>query len=130
MSVLNLRGVPEELVRSLKVRAAQRGVSLREYCVECLRKEVGIVLGVAADESKVGSPRLHIGTGAGKRYAVRSRKVVSESSVVEREDAGNMPGFANGDEVVGSISVKCPKPGHVSFRNGDSFYCSTCVKEG
>jgi hypothetical protein len=120
MSVLNLRGVPEELVRSLKVRAAQRGVSLREYCVECLRREVGIVLGVAADESKVGSPRLHIGTGAGKRYAVRSRKVV------KREDVGNMPEVANGDEVVGSISVKCPKPGHVSFRNGDSFYCSTC----
>lgn len=36
MSDLNLRGVSQELVRRLKVRAAEKDMTLRDYCVMVL----------------------------------------------------------------------------------------------
>lgn len=58
MGALNLRGVPSDLMRALKMRAAERGIPLREYCVECLRKEVGIKLeGSGESREDTGSGR-------------------------------------------------------------------------
>lgn len=38
MTSLQIRSMPEELHRRLKVRAAQRGQSLSEYAIEVLRR--------------------------------------------------------------------------------------------
>jgi hypothetical protein len=41
MAVINLRGVPDDLARALKVEAAERGKSLRDVCIERLQIRTG-----------------------------------------------------------------------------------------
>lgn len=60
MAVLNLRDVPDELARELRVEAAQEEMGVREYCVTILasRKKIADVsVGGEASEG-VGTPDL------------------------------------------------------------------------
>lgn len=60
MAVLNLRDVPDELARELRVEAAQADMGVREYCVTVLssRKKIAdISAGVVAQDGGVASKK-------------------------------------------------------------------------
>jgi hypothetical protein len=50
MADLNLRNVTEELVKGLKMEAARRGTTMREYCVLVLEQSLGIDASAKASE--------------------------------------------------------------------------------
>ena len=59
---LNLRNVPEGLVKRLKVEAAGRGVTLREYCLGLLggKEVVGVKVGLSEPERVLESPVVQV----------------------------------------------------------------------
>jgi len=52
MGVLNLRGIPDDLIRRMKVRAAENGVTLRDECLEIIRRHCGVVAGDGGSEGE------------------------------------------------------------------------------
>jgi len=42
MKMIQVRNVPDEIHRELKVRAARQGVSLSDYVLELARRDVGL----------------------------------------------------------------------------------------
>jgi hypothetical protein len=73
MATLNLRGFPVELLWSLKVKAAQRGIPLREYCVEVLGGAVYVEtpLGPGAHDDGILSAAM--AGKVGKREGIQDR---------------------------------------------------------
>jgi hypothetical protein len=62
---INVRNVPKVIIRTLKVEAAKRGVTLRSYCLEKLTGmpwvELEIVGGVAAPKKPADVTRVKSG---------------------------------------------------------------------
>lgn len=72
MADMNIRGVPEELLRLAKMAALQREVPLREMVIEVLSKEVGYVeqakpAGVSGRPAGSASQGKNRGDEVGKR---------------------------------------------------------------
>ena len=64
MGVLNLRNIPDDLIRRMKVRAAENGVSLKDECLEIIRRHCGIVDGGSgAEQFGKGSSLERSGSG-------------------------------------------------------------------
>lgn len=62
-TVLNIRGIPDELVKRVKIRAIDSGMTLREFVIQCLEQEVAGLVALNPEETrkrvrkgKAGSP--------------------------------------------------------------------------
>jgi len=50
MGQLNLRAIPDDLIRLLKVKAAENGVTLKDECLDIIRKHCGVIDGRASSD--------------------------------------------------------------------------------
>lgn len=121
---LNLRNVPEELVRTLKSTAAVRGLTLREHCISVLegnndrnskRDDVGRVH-VSDKGRAVGGGRNDASVPVLPKAKGSAKHVHSVQSVRDELVQGS------GHHETSS----CEAAGHQLFRSGDGWFCATC----
>ena len=137
MGVLNLRGIPDELIRRLKMEAAECGVTLRQRCIDVLGNTVYIGGnhdgdgGVDGQTSKGGKG----GRGVSKstvpimRKAEKSEVGLHTVHSVRDELAGGGRPVQERQTLEGILSVKCEKPGHKPVETANGWWCMTCYKE-
>ena len=98
MGVLNLRGVPNVLIRSLKSEAAVRGVSLVSHCTEILSLGLG---GSGLSIRLPLTPRVEVASGVKREQVVAGRVRGSTAKVgVKAGTVGASRGRGEGDHQV------------------------------
>ena len=137
---LNIRNVDPSLVASLKSEAALLGTTLRNYVEVIFIARVkpggtdGTVRGNSGDqrESDAGDAGGR-GTDGSSVPVLPKTKVAAKRlhpvPAVRTELASGGGHEPEPSSFEGTVSVKCTKPGHIVFKNGDGWYCMTCNKE-
>lgn len=103
MGTLNLRNVPDELVRSLKTRAVQHGVTLKDWCVDILSKDVSTL--------PVRKLDLIVKDDLDKSDA-------EVAALIEEFERPSICGFRAYNEEIGEFAVCGREKGHAKDKHG------------
>jgi hypothetical protein len=142
MGVLNLRKIPDDLIRRMKARAAENGVTLRDECLEVIRRHCGVIGSGSAGEVVEGD---HVGRGgpgssspgpvkrAGNDAAVpvlpkpkSSAKRLRAVYAVRPELAGRRKPIDQPSVVERAVSNMEAHEGHRVLPYGAKQFCATC----
>lgn len=131
MGVLNLRNIPDELIRKMKMRAAENGVTLKDECLEIIRRHCGVV-----DSAGVGE------TGKTDHAGRRGQGGLKGDEAQRRGNGASVPDMRKTEgaaqrlhpvqpvrtELVsgGRSEQESPHASHRTFKSGDREWCSDC----
>lgn len=151
MAQLNLRSIPDELMRKLKARAAENGVTLKGECLAMIRKYCGVIdgqsrvdsVGAEGSAGQAGSKGSHAGRGGSASVASVEAGGTGDSAPVPvlRNDKGAAQRLRTVQPVRGELAGRgtagprpkglqaCPvDESHRVLPNGERWFCVPCGK--
>jgi hypothetical protein len=88
VKALNIRSVPEKLMREVKTESAKRGMSLREFVLDVLGKRVGVEVTAKGEKNEANWTKRGRGKDSGEASTERGR---TKDVRVKYEVAGGIP---------------------------------------